>query len=168
LARWPLIERQSQDATDGWSEDEEKTGWLLNEEITRRLDVQRQAGTAIDTKAAVVAAAALAGTQFIAVQPGLNVPLLVGALILLAATAGLAYGALRLRRFVEVPEPPEFYAQYKDAAAPKTLFDLAVTKAEAFESNRKLYKRKARLQEWSLWTLAGAALLAMAARLVGR
>jgi hypothetical protein len=82
-------------------------------------------------------------------------------------TVVFAYGVLRLRQFDEVPEPPDLYAQYKDVPAPKALFDLAVTKAEIFESNRTLYRRKAQLQRWSLWTLAGAALFAIAARLIG-
>lgn len=164
---WPWAKRESTTSAGGWSENQEKTAKLLNEEITKRLDVQRESGRGIDTKAAVVAAAALTGAQFIAAQKRLYVPALVGTLILLGATVLLAYGALRLRRFSEVPEPMALYAEYNEEPAPKALFDLAVTKAEAFESNRELYERKARRQEWSLWTLAGAALLGMAARLLG-
>lgn len=163
---WPWAKRETLTGESQWSEDEEKTGKLLNDEITKRLDVQRESGKAVDTKAAVVAAAALAGTQLIAGQKHLYVPAVVGAVILLVATVGLAYGALRARQFEEVPEPLALYDKYKDEPAPYTLFMLAISKAEAFEANRKLYKRKARLQQWSLWTLAGAALFGMAARIL--
>lgn len=164
---WPWAKRENLTGVGGWSKDQEKTAKLLNEEITKRLDVQRESGRAVDTKAAVVAAAALTGTQLIAGQKHLYVPAVIGAVILLVATVGLAYGALRLRRFIEVPEPDPFYAEYNEQPEAKILFDLAVTKAEVFESNRQLYRRKARLQEASLWTFAGAALFGMAARLMG-
>ena len=164
---WPWAKHENLTGAGGWSEDQEKTAKLLNDEISKRLEVQRQSGNAIDTKAGVVAAAALAGTQLIADQKGLYVPAMIGALTLLVTTVGLAYGALRLRRFTEVPQPTAFYDDYNEEPATKALFDLAVTKAEAFETNHELYERKAELQEASLWTLAGAALFGMAARLLG-
>ena len=80
------------------------------------------------------------------------VPALIGALVLLAATAVLAYGALRLCEVKEVPEPAVLYEEYNEETAAKVLFDLAVTKAEAFEINHGLYDQKARLQQGSLWT----------------
>jgi hypothetical protein len=84
LARiWPWAKRENLTGAGGWSEDQEKTAKLLNEEITKRLDVQRESGRAVDTKAAVVAAAALAGTQLIAGQKHLYVPAVIGAVILL-------------------------------------------------------------------------------------
>jgi hypothetical protein len=164
---WPWAKREDQADDSGWSEDQEKTAKILNEEITKRLEVQGDSGKAVDTKAAVVAAAALTGTQLLAAQKRLYVPALIGALVLLAATVVLAYGALRPREFQEVPEPAELYKEYNEEPAAKVLFDLAVTKAEAFETNRGQYIQKARLQQGSLWTLAAAALFGMAARLFG-
>jgi hypothetical protein len=162
---WP--KQQNGGGSDDWTEDEEKTGRLLNDEITKRLDIQRQSGAAVDTKAGIVAAAALAGTQFVVAQKHFNAPLLIATLIMLAATAVLAYGAIKARQFIEVPEPLPLYFLHKDSLSAPALFDLAITKAEAFESNRQVYKKKARLQQWSLWTLAAGAVLAAAARVVG-
>jgi hypothetical protein len=45
--------RENLTGSGGWSEDQEKTARLLNEEITKRLDVQRESGKAVDTQAAV-------------------------------------------------------------------------------------------------------------------
>jgi len=163
---WPWAKR-SASSEEEWSEDEEKTGRLLNEEFSKLLDVQRQAGTAVDTKAGIVAAAAVTGTQFLAAQKNLHVPLLVAALAALALAIGLAYTALRAREFVEVPNPRTFYFTYQDSVAAKVLFNLAINKVEAFEDNARIYQRKARFQDWSLWALVVAALLGAAARLVG-
>jgi len=65
--------QRSASSEEEWSEDEEKTGRLLNEEFSKLLDVQRQAGAAVDTKAGIVAAAAVTGTQFLAAQKTLHV-----------------------------------------------------------------------------------------------
>jgi hypothetical protein len=163
---WPWARQQGTDEAADWSEDE-KTGRLLNEEFSKLLDVQRQAGAGVDTKASVVAAAALAGTQFIAAQKHLYVPMLVATLLSLAVAIGLAYAALTVREFTEVPDPSELYFKHRDSHAAEILFELAVNKAEAFDENATIYKRKAGLQQRSLWVLVAAALFAVAARLLG-
>jgi hypothetical protein len=155
------------DGASDWSEDEEKTGRLLNQEISKRLDIQRQSGAAVDTKAGIVAAAALTAITFLAAQKNLHVSLWVVSLFMLAVTVILAYGCLRTRDFTEVPEPKPLYLDYRDFPVAYVLYNLAITKAEAFEFNRAIYKRKAVLQQLSLWTLAAAAVLGVAARLAG-
>ena len=109
----------------------------------------------------------MTGTQFIAAQKGLYVPLLVAALAALALAVGLAYATLRTRDFIEVPNPRKFYFAYQDSVAAEVFFNLAINKVEAFEENAKLYERKAMLLDWSLWALVVAALCGAAARLVG-
>jgi hypothetical protein len=140
---WPWAKRHASSEAE-WSQDEEKTGQLLNEEFSKLLDVQRQAGDAVDTKAGVVVVAALTGTQFIAAQEDLYVLLLVAALAALAAAVGLAYAALRTRDFMEVPNPRTFYFKYQDSVAAEVFFNLAINKVEAFEENAKMYDQKAR------------------------
>jgi hypothetical protein len=164
---WPWAKQRRVSETEEWSEDEEKTGKLLNEEITKQLEIQRQAGTAVDTKAGIVAAAALAGTQFLAAQKQLYVPLFVAALVALGVSIGLAYGSLRIRQFVLVPEPRGLYFEYRDEPSARVLFELAIAKVEAYEDNRVIHERKANLQNWSLWALGIAALFGAIAKLVG-
>jgi hypothetical protein len=157
-----------QSAENEWSEEEEQTARLLNEEFTKRLDVQREAGTSVDTKASIVGAAGLTAVQFIATQKRFNVPLLISAIVALGATIGLSYSSLRLRNVHEVPEPRHTYFTYQDMSPARVLFELALAKVEAFERNRRTYARKAMLHDWSLWALIAAAILAVAARILGR
>jgi len=150
-----------------WSDEEERAGKLLNDEFAKMLDIQRQAGSATDTKAGIVAAAALTGAQFLAGQKNLSLPLGASAFAVLALTAGLAYLSLRIRGFQEIPAPRSFYNKYRDAHPTSMLFQLAVAKRDAYEYNRAQYFHKAQLQNRSVIALAVAAALGAAARLAG-
>jgi hypothetical protein len=109
----------------------------------------------------------LTGTQFLAAQDKLYVPLLVAALAALVLAIGLAYAALRTRDFLEVPNPRTYYFRYQNSVAAEVFFNLAIDKVEAFEENAKTYDQKARFLDWSLWALVVAALFGAAARVVG-
>jgi len=147
--------------------DQEATRRLINDEITKRLEVQRQAGKDIDTKAAVVAAACLTGAQFLAGRSRMNGSLVFLSLVTLAVAGLHAYRCLRVREFDEVPEPQPFNRYYRDEDIVVVLTVLAATKAKAFETNRAIYRAKAGNVRKSFIWLAAAAALAAAAQFVG-
>lgn len=150
-----------------WTEDDEKTGMLLNDEITKRLAVQRDSGRSVETKAILVAGAALTAAQFAAGRHDLNKVLVVLTFVFLVITAGLAYASLFNRRFFEAPEPRILYDKHKDSHPALVAYHVAVAKASTFEKNRDIYTVKARLFAGSLVCLALAATAGAIARIIG-
>lgn len=148
--------------------EEEKTGQILNEEITQRLAVQRESGRQVDTKAAVVAAAAVAIAQLVASQAQMPTALAIGTFSLLGGSLLLSYLCLRVRgEWKEAPEPLPFYRNYKDRSFLEVVFLVGAAKARAFDENRVLYRRKARWQHLGLLALLGGGVLAAAGQALG-
>jgi hypothetical protein len=157
---------ETPDASE-WTEAEEKTGTLLNDEITKRLAVQRESGRSVETKAVLVAGAALTAAQFAAGRHHLNAVLGVLTFVLLAITGGLAYASLFSRRFHEAPEPRALYDKYKDSHPALVAYHVALAKTAIFEKNREVYKVKAMLFSGSLVALGLAATTGAIARIIG-
>ena len=154
-------------AASEWTEEEEKTGTLLNDEITGQLTVQRDSGRSVETKAILVAGAALTAAQFVAGRHNLNDVFSVLTFVLLAITAGLAYASLFTRRFYEAPDPLALYDKHKDSHPGLVAYDVALAKAATFERNREIYQFKAMLFAGSLIALGLAALAGAIARIIG-
>jgi hypothetical protein len=151
---------------DNGDSGKQETWRLLNEEFTKRLDVQRQSGSSVDTKTAAVVAASVAFAQFVVGRSDLHVAWKIAALGLFSVSGVLGYFAILPAKFKE-SEPRFLYRLFRTMPFTRALPYLIAVKVKAFECNRETYKRKATLHLISLACFLLAALAVAIARMIG-
>jgi hypothetical protein len=123
-------------------EDQIETLDLVNTELVGRLVRQGASGSQIDTKAALLAAVAATGAQFLATREHLDILL---ATLAYAAYAGAflaAVFAYALTRYQDVPDPRGLVRECAHRTRAETLAYLVATRVRVFERNVKRHRRK--------------------------
>lgn len=136
---------------------------LINDELSARLDRQRQASGRLDTKLTGLLTLCLASVPL-----GLWVDLhwrLAVAMALTGAAALAALGGLWVRGLWDAPIPRHLAEHYMEKPQIEVLDRLIGTKVLVFERNAALSARKARLWRVSAVMLGGAAMAGLLARL---
>lgn len=126
---------------------------LINAELTARLDRQTDSSAKIDTKAIVLAGYVVAAVSFLATQR--PQPVLAGlAYAAYVVTFGLNVFAFAVGPARDVPDPRGLLNRYSKRTKSEALGALAAERVKAFEANARRHKRKARLWQVSLVSLA--------------
>lgn len=126
---------------------------LVNAELTARLNRQADSSAKIDTKAIVLAGYVVAAVSFLATQH--PQPVLAGmAYAAYLITFGLDVFAYAVGPARDVPDPRRLLNSYAVRTKSQVLGALAAERVKAFEANAHRHKRKARLWQVSLASLA--------------
>ena len=146
-------------------EEHAETLELINAELTARLDRQADSSAKIDTKAIVLAGYVVAAVSFLATQHPQPVlaAMAYGAYIV---TFGLDVFAYAVGPARDVPDPRRLLNRYAVRSKPQVLAALAAERVKAFEANAHRHRRKARLWQVSLATLAAGVTLMVASVVV--
>jgi hypothetical protein len=150
------------DVTNNRPELQADTLELINSELTGRLTRQAEAGTQIDTKAALLVGYVAAASAFLATRP--SQPVLTWlALGAFAVAAGFGIGAYAIGTYEDVPNPRRLFNEYARKPKPDALAALAARRVGAFESNAPKHRRKATLWRGSVAALMTGVVLMFAA-----
>jgi hypothetical protein len=147
-------------------EDQIETLDLVNTELAGRLARQGASGSQIDTKAALLAAVAATGAQFLATRERLDILLATLAYAAYAAYAGTflaAVFAYALTRYQDVPDPRGLVRECAHRTKAETLAYLVATRVRVFERNVKRHRRKVLLWWVSVIALGFGLVLSAAA-----
>lgn len=135
---------------------------LINSELVARLDRQTDSSAKIDTKAIVLAGYVVAAVSFFVTQhPQAVLASLAYAAYVLTFSLNVCAFAVGSAR--DVPDPRRLLNGYGMRTKAEALGALAAERVKAFEANAYRHRRKARLWQASLVSLAmGAAFMVLA------
>lgn len=116
---------------------------LINAEVTASLARLFEAGSSIDTKAAILVGYAAVAASFLATRHAQPV-LKVLALAAYGLAAGFGIWAYAVRLYQDVPDPRQLFNAYHAQPKTQVLAVLAATRAETFEHNARKHRSKAK------------------------
>ena len=134
---------------------------LINETMRDRLVSQRDAIDRIETKGTVLLGFSIAAAQLYVAQSVEISELRVAAFVAFGLATAFGLFVVRPYEHRYPPEPTDFYAAFIDEPAHIVEKWLASSRADAFEANVPLAKRKERFYWFMLATLVAAALLSI-------